>query len=170
MTKMRGLTSVLLRIESAITKIALALGCVALALAFAAGTYQVIARFILLRSAAWTEPFIQITLIWMTYLALAAAIRAGSLIAVDMAMRLGNDLTRKLLRVAGTTAVFCLLSVLVWFGIELVTRVRFQNIAGLNISASWAYLALPVGSAFSMLALFAHLADPPPRDEQALSE
>ncbi|WP_180899705.1 TRAP transporter small permease [Martelella soudanensis] len=167
---MRGLIPVLLRIESAITKIALSLGCVALTLAFAAGAYQVLARFVLLRSAAWTEPFIQIALIWMTYLALAAAIRAGSLIAVDLALRLGTDVTRRFLRLVVAAAVFCLLGVLAWFGIELVTRVRFQTIAGLNISAAWAYLALPMGSAFSMLALLAHLIDPPPRDQHILSE
>ncbi|HEX5933068.1 MAG TPA: TRAP transporter small permease subunit, partial [Pseudorhizobium sp.] len=57
-------------------------------------------------------------------------------------------------------STLALLIVLFWFGCMLVWRVRFQTIAGLGISASWAYAALPVGSILSALALVAHVLDP----------
>ena len=162
--------SILRGAERGLIGAALLLSGVALSLAVLAGFWPVLARFVLFRSASWSEPFIQISLIWMTYFGLAAAIRSGSLIAVDLLVRIGTPTTRRLLRAVGAVATFALLAVLVWFGIELVMRTRFQTIAGLNIAASWAYLALPVGSAFSILALAAHLLDPPGADTAVLTD
>lgn len=157
---MSTVAKILRRVERSIITAALVLACVALVAAVLAGTYQVLARFILFQSAAWSEPFIQIALIWMTYLGLVAAIRRGSLIAVDLLLRVGTPTTGRFLRGVGALATFMLLAVLCWFGLELVSKVRYQTIAGLNISASWAYLALPIGAGFSILALIAHLLDP----------
>ena len=52
------------------------------------------------------------------------------------------------------------LLIMVWQGIEIVQRVRFQTLAGLEISISWAYAAIPVGAAFALLAVAAHFVDP----------
>tara|TARA_R110001583_G_scaffold171739_1_gene325441 strand:- start:2642 stop:3154 length:513 start_codon:yes stop_codon:yes gene_type:complete len=158
---MATLTSIILMVERRVTRVALFLGSLALVLAFLAGAYQIIARFILFQSAAWSEPFIQLALIWMTYLTVASAMRTGSLISVDLMLRKTTGRLRAALRVFGTLAMLLLLGVLLWFGIEIVLRVKYQTIAGLNISASWAYLALPIGAAFSILALIAHVLDPP---------
>lgn len=153
--------SLFLAIERRITRAALVLGCLALILAFLAGAWQVLARFVLFQPASWSEPFIQISLIWMTYFALAAAMRSGSLISVDLMMRMARGRAAVLLRLFGGLAVLALLLVLLWFGAVLVWRVRFQTIAGLNMSASWAYLSLPVGAFLAILGLLAHLLDPP---------
>jgi TRAP-type C4-dicarboxylate transport system permease small subunit len=46
-------------------------------------------------------------------------------------------------------------ALLAWTGYEITDRVRFQNLAGLEISIAWSYVALPVGGALSaLLALF----------------
>ena len=55
-----------------------------------------------------------------------------------------------------TLTALAYLSVLVWFGINLVTRVRFQTFASMELSMGWAYAALPVGAAMAMLAVVAH--------------
>ena len=72
------LRSAFLAIEDRVTQAAVIFGCLGLLLATAAGFYQVLARFILFQSAAWSEPFIQTTLIWMAYVALAGAMRVLS--------------------------------------------------------------------------------------------
>lgn len=156
-----SLRSAFLAIEGRVTQAAVVFGCLGLLLATAAGFYQVLARFVLFQPAAWSEPFIQTTLIWMTYVALAGAMRTGTLISVDLALTLSRGSFRKVLQAAGVVAVLGLLLVLLWFGAMLVWRVRFQTIAGLGISASWAYAALPVGSLLSILALIAHSLDRP---------
>jgi TRAP-type C4-dicarboxylate transport system permease small subunit len=110
---------------------------------------------------------VQVALIWLTYLALAGAMRTGSLIAVDMALRVSTPRIRAVLRLFGLVTTMGLLLVILWFGAMLVWRVRFQTVAGLGMSASWAYLALPVGAVLSILALVAHVLDPAQRDAAA---
>jgi TRAP-type C4-dicarboxylate transport system permease small subunit len=41
-----------------------------------------------------------------------------------------------------------------------VQRLRFQNLAGLEISIAWAYAAVPVGAAFGILGVIANFLDP----------
>lgn len=89
--------SIFLAVERRITQTAVALGCLGLVLAALVGFYQVIARFILFRPASWSEPMIQIALIWMTYLALAGAMRTGTLISVDMLLRLSKGPFKRIL-------------------------------------------------------------------------
>ena len=60
------------------------------------------------------------------------------------------------------TVVF--LALLVWLGFDLAWRVRFQTFATLPVSIAWAYLALPVGALFSILAVAANYLDPVNRE------
>jgi TRAP-type C4-dicarboxylate transport system permease small subunit len=160
--------STFLKVERRVTQLAVAVGCLGLVLASLVGFYQVIARFILFQPAAWSEPLIQVTFIWMTYLALAGAMRTGTLISVDaLRAAVAGSPFRRMLDVFIMLSTMALLAVLLWFGSILVWRVRFQTIAGLDIAASWGYLALPFGSALSMLALIAHFIDPAKRGDVA---
>ncbi|HEY6631738.1 MAG TPA: TRAP transporter small permease subunit [Rhizobiaceae bacterium] len=136
------------------------LGTCGLALACAVGFYQVLTRFVLHAPSSWSEPLIQTTLIWMVYVTLAGAMRAGALISVDLLVSISTGRLLKLVRVVINSSVLTLLAIIFWFGCELVWRVRFQTIAGLGISASWAYAALPTGAVLSALALVAHALEP----------
>ncbi|AMJ63437.1 C4-dicarboxylate ABC transporter permease [Bosea sp. PAMC 26642] len=150
----------LLATERLVTGAALAMGCVAMTVAACAGLFQVLTRFILQEPATWSEPLIRIMLIWMAYLGLASAVRAGSLISVDLLYRLVRGRQRRALEAVIALATLSLLAVLVWFGIDLTNRVRFQNLAGLEIPVSYAYAAIPTGALISMLAVVAHFFDP----------
>lgn len=152
--------SAFLALEGRITQAAIALGTCGLALACLVGFYQVVTRFILHAPSSWSEPLIQTTLIWMVYVALAGAMRAGTLISVDLLVSISTGRLLKLVRAVIHLSVLSLLVIIFWFGCELVWRVRFQTIAGLGISASWAYAALPTGAVLSALALLAHALDP----------
>ncbi|RAI01850.1 C4-dicarboxylate ABC transporter permease [Acuticoccus sediminis] len=151
-----------LGIERVVTWTAVALGCVCLVAAVGVGFYQVLARFVLFRPASWSEPFVQSALIWMTYLTLCGAMRTGTLISVDVLKKATQGAARTALRLAGAGAILILLWVILWQGIAIVWRVRFQTIAGLGVPASYVYAALPTGAALSILALVGHVIDPPP--------
>jgi TRAP-type C4-dicarboxylate transport system permease small subunit len=155
-----SLRSAFLVVEGRITQGAVALGTCGLALACLVGFYQVLTRFILHAPSSWSEPLIQTTLIWMAYVALAGAMRAGTLISVDLIQSMSTGRMRMLVNAVTYLSTLALLAVLFWFGCQLVWRVRFQTIAGLGVSASWAYAALPTGSLLSALALVAHALDP----------
>ena len=149
-----------LAVERFVTEVGLALGCLAMAGAACVGLFQVLTRFVLGEPATWSEPLIRTLLIWMAYLGLAAAVRAGSLVSVDLLYRMLRGPARRALEAAVAIATLALLAILAWFGIDLAERVRFQNLAGLEIPISYAYAAIPAGALFSMLAVVAHFLDP----------
>ena len=61
---------------------------------------------------------------------------------------------------AFSVALFAFLSVVLYFGIDLVLRVRFQTFASMDISMGWAYAALPAGALLGVIAVIAHHLDP----------
>ena len=118
-----------------------------------AGLFQVVTRFVLQEPATWSEPLIRMMLIWMAYLGLAAAVRAGSLVSVDLLYRLARGRQRRAARGGDRAgdADPARRPVLVRHRPD--QRVRFQNLAGLEIPVSYAYAAIPTGALVSMLAV-----------------
>lgn len=149
-----------LRFERRVTDVMLWLGCAFLAVAASFGIYQVITRFVFAEPSTWSEVGTRVALIWMVFLGIVAAFRHGALVSVDLAFRLSKGAWRKTLHFFITAVTLVFLGVILWFGIDITWKVRFQELAGLEISISWAYLALPVGALFSMLAVIAHYFDP----------
>ncbi|WP_153061341.1 TRAP transporter small permease, partial [Escherichia coli] len=92
------------------------------------------------------------------------AFRQGALVSVDLMLRVSRGGWRRLVRGAITITNLLFLSVLVWFGVDLVQRVRFQTFASMDLSMGWAYAALPVGAMLAMVAVVAHHLDP--RDDE----
>ncbi|WP_298015120.1 TRAP transporter small permease [uncultured Castellaniella sp.] len=149
-----------LGIENALSRAAVGLATAGLGFAALCGLYQVVARFVLQRSAEWSEPLIQMTLIWMTYLGIAGALRSGTLISVDWLLGLSKGRMRHVVRGVILVCVLTLLGFIAWYGVVLALRVRFQTIAGLGIPTSWGYAALPVGAIVSMFSTIAHAMAP----------
>ncbi|HSD61266.1 MAG TPA: TRAP transporter small permease [Burkholderiales bacterium] len=137
------------------------LACLLLAVAATLGFYQVLTRFIFNEPSTWTEVSVRMTLIWMVMIGTVAAFRQGALVSVDLMYRLSRGAWLKVLRTIITTVTIFFLAVLVWYGGEVAWRVRFQELAGLEpLSIGWAYLALPVGALFSIVAVLANHFDP----------
>jgi len=149
-----------LNFERRITDVILWLACAFLAVAASFGIYQVVTRFVFSEPSIWSEVGTRMALIWMVFLGTVAAFRHGALVSVDLAYRLSKGAWRKVLHFTITAVTLVFLGVILWFGIDITWKVRFQELAGLEISISWAYLALPVGALFSMLAVVAHYFDP----------
>lgn len=141
------------------TTLAAILACIALAVAFAAGLWQVVSRFALNQPSIWSEALVRVALIWMAYLGVAVAVRAGALVAIDVAHRAARGALRRAFEAASLAAVLSLMGVMFWFGWEMAHRVRFQEMAGLEISMSWGYAAIPLGAVFAMLGAVAHFLD-----------
>lgn len=155
------MAALILRLDRALGRLCMALACIALALAALAGLYQVIARFVLESPSAWTEVLTRFLVVWSVFLGLAPSLRGGALLSVDLAYRKLTG-TRWLRPLQALISMSCLafLAVTLWWGVQLVQRIRFQNLAGLEISISWAYLAVPVGALFALVAVVAHFLDP----------
>jgi C4-dicarboxylate transporter, DctQ subunit len=89
------------------------------------------------------------------------ALRNGALLSVDLLYRtLARTPHLAWLRALITLSTLLFLVIVVVHGYDIVHRVRFQTLAGLEISISWAYAAIPVGAAFGILAVVANFLDP----------
>jgi TRAP-type C4-dicarboxylate transport system permease small subunit len=150
-----------LRLDLLVGRVIMALACLTLAGAALTGLYQVGTRFLFSQPSSWSEVLTRTLIVWSVFLGLSAALRGGALLAVDMLHRVASRtpyLPWLQGLIAACTLVF--LGIAVVFGWDIVHRVRFQTLAGLEISISWAYAAIPVGSMFGMLAVIANFLDP----------
>jgi TRAP-type C4-dicarboxylate transport system permease small subunit len=157
---MTPLVRAVLAAERIATQAALAAACFALAVAVGAGAWQVFTRFVLTQPSPWTEALVRQALVWMVLLGVAGAIRHGALVAIDVARQAARGRVRLAIELATFVAICLLFGALFWFGWSMAERVRFQMIAGLDVSIAWGYAAIPVGAVFAILAALAAVLDP----------
>lgn len=138
---------------------AAALAVLALAVAVFAGAWQVIARFATETPSIWSEALVRTSLIWMAYIGLAVALRAGALVSIDLLHKISRGAARRAIEAANLAFCLSLLGVMFWFGWVMAERVQFQEMAGLEVSMSWGYAAIPIGSVFAMIGVVAHFFD-----------
>lgn len=149
-----------LQIDRWITGTTWAVACVLLAIISCLGMWQVLARFVFSQPSVWTEESMRRLLIWMVMLGTVVAFRRGALVSVDLMLRLASGAWQRVVRGVIACTSLAYLAVLVWFGVQLVSKVRFQTFASMELSMGWAYAALPVGAGLAMLAVIANLYDP----------
>jgi len=150
-----------LRLERLSTGASMAAACLMLAVASSLGLFQIVTRFVLERPAEWTEVLIRFSLIWMVFLGIPTAFRIGAMVSVDALYRVSSARVRRVLDWVVFLAAVTLVCVILWWGWDYSLRGRVQTVVGLeSISMFWAYLALPVGAVFSLIALVGNLLDP----------
>jgi TRAP-type C4-dicarboxylate transport system permease small subunit len=157
----------ILAIDRIVTNAVWALAAALLATISILGLYQVLIRFVFNQPSSWTEEIIGRLLIWTVALGVAAAFRQGALVSVDVMLRWSRGRWRQAVRLIILVVTATFLGLLAWVGYDLAWRIRFQTFASVPISISWAYLALPVGATFSLLAVLAHYFDPINRELEA---
>jgi len=150
----------ILAIDRIVTNAIWALAAALLASISILGLYQVLIRFVFNQPSSWTEEVIGRLLIWAVALGVVAAFRQGALVSVDVMLRWSRGRWRQVVRLVILVVTALFLGLLAWLGYDLAWRIRFQTFASMPISISWAYLALPVGATFSLLAVLAHFFDP----------
>ena len=134
--------------------------CVLLGVASVLGFMQVLTRFIFNQPLTWSEVLIRLVLIWMVMFGVVVAFREGAQVSVDLMYRLSGRYQRPLHCLITLISVL-FLGVIIWYGIDIAWRVRFQEIAGLEfLPMSVGYAALPVGGTFAIFAVIANYLDP----------
>jgi TRAP-type C4-dicarboxylate transport system permease small subunit len=149
----------ILAVDRVSTGIAAILASLAMSVAVAAGMWQVVARFATETPSVWSEALVRTALIWMAFLGVAVALRAGALVSIDVAHRYSRGAIRRGIEAAALAASLSMMGVMFWFGWMMAERVKFQEMAGLEVSMSWGYAAIPLGAAFAMVGALAHFLD-----------
>lgn len=157
----------ILAIDRVVTGAIWAIAAALMGIVASLGLYQVLVRFVFNQPSPWTEEVIGRLLIWMVALGVVVAFRQGAMVSVDLMLRMSRGSLRGMVRLVILASSLFFLGVVAWVGVDLAWRVRFQTFAALPISISWAYLALPVGAAFSMLAVLANYLDPVSRERES---
>lgn len=137
------------------------LACLMMVTASSLGMFQIVTRFVLEQPAEWSEILIRVSLIWMVFLGIPMAFRQGAMVSVDVLYRWSKPRMRRVLDAAVSIAAAVLMLVILWWGWDYAMRGRVQSMAGLeSLSMVWAYLAMPVGAAFSLIGIAGNYLDP----------
>ncbi|MFO8045481.1 MAG: TRAP transporter small permease [Halomonas sp.] len=146
-----------LRFEDWLTRLAMAIAILMLIVSVSLGFYQVLTRFIFNAPSTWSEVLSRATMIWCVFLGTAATFRGGYMMAVEVIYKLvPRRLMLGLELVIGTCSLL-VLGVLFYQGILMTDRVSRQTLSALEVSISWAYAAIPAGSAVAMVAVVGRL-------------
>lgn len=160
-----SIRSAILAVERVTTSFAMWFACAMLVIASFAGLYQIISRFVIEQPAEWSEVTVRITLIWMVFMGIPMAFRQGAMISVDLLYRKSGPRLRRVLDGLILVTSFALMIAILWWGYEYTWRTRSQTIPGIeSITMVWAYSAMPVGAAFSLLAILGQWFDPRHRE------
>lgn len=150
-----------LQLERWTTQLALVGACLMLLVAASLGMFQIITRFVLEQPAEWTEVLIRFSLIWMVFLAIPAAFRQGAMVSVDVLYRWSPRALRRVLDTVVLLASLLLMGIVVYWGSMYAQRAGVQSMAGLeSVSMFWAYVAMPVGGAFSIVGILGQWLEP----------
>lgn len=120
-------------------------------------TYQILARFVLNDPASWTEAAVRLAMIWSALLGLSLLIRSGTMISMDFLTRRAKGVYKVAFTIIHVASVFLVLGVALYGGVKLVSLINAQRIAGLGISMSYAYAAIPVGAVLGILTVVSTL-------------
>lgn len=153
-----------LTIERLATRLVTLLACAALALAAGLACYQIFMRYVLRQPTAWSEPVLQLAIIYMVYLGLAITFRKGALVSIDLLVTFAKGRFATLLRFAILAAILTVLGHMFWYGWAMALRAQNNIHPTLGISMLYAFAAIPVGAVFAAIAAIAHHVDPPPSE------
>ena len=102
-------------------------------------------RYVLVAPLPWSEELARYLMIWGASLGAFVAFREGSHVGVTMIMdRLHGQTAIALTRAAQFIVVLFMATVMIE-GFVLVSKIRGQTSAAMEIPMGWAYMAIPVG-------------------------
>ncbi|MDP5333391.1 MAG: TRAP transporter small permease [Paracoccaceae bacterium] len=146
--------SVLIKVSDIIIRLTHYLAAAMLAVAAALVFYQVLTRFILNDAAVWSEVLARAVIVWGVFLIMGPAIRHGKMIPIDVLRSLlPQDKQIWIIRIV-TAAIALFLCIHIWYGYKMTLRVMNQQVAMLNVSVAWFYVAIPVGAVLALPGLF----------------
>ena len=153
--------ALLLSVERWTTSFSMLVACLMLALAASLGMLQIFTRFVLEVPLEWTEVIIRFSLIWMVFMGIPMAFRQGAMVSVDVLYRWSGARMKRFLDTMVALAALTLVCIIIWWGWDYAQRGKVQSMIGLEgVSMFWAYMALPVGAAFSVLSIVGNWLDP----------
>lgn len=112
---------------------------------------QVCSRFIFHTPIAWTDELARYSAVWMVFLASSIVLKNGEFLGIEAVISRVPDVVKKLFRILTYVFEIIFISVVIYFGIKMVSLTGMQNSSMLPISMSVVYMAVPVGMSCCLL-------------------
>lgn len=109
--------------------------------------FQVLSRFVFKVPLSWTEELSRFSLIWLTFIAAAIALRDNGHFAVDVISHRLSPAVAKYYEVAVLVVMLVYLVVILYTGLELLPVAHMQESPALDLHMSYVYLSIPCGAA-----------------------
>lgn len=114
---------------------------------------EVVSRYLLHQSIAWSSEVCQTLLVWITFIGGAVALVGGEHMQIDAALnRISAPCLKKAVLLVGYAAVLFFLLCGLWGGIKLVDKTWSMTTTTLQLPAGVLYLAFPVGCLLMIIA------------------
>jgi len=107
-------------------------------------TSQVVSRYILSSPLTWSEELGRYTFVWMSFLGMAAAIKLGSHVALDILVKKLTGISQKVLMVINNCFIFIFGVCLTYSGLKLFELGMRQKSPTLRIPMQYIYIVIPI--------------------------
>lgn len=105
---------------------------------------QVVARYVFQFSLTWSEELGRYIFVWMTFLGMTVAYRAGAHVALDIICAMLKNCARKTLETINDILVIILASAIVISGYNLFLLGMRQKSPALKLPMQWVYIIVPI--------------------------
>lgn len=112
---------------------------------------QVVARYIFGYSLTWSEEIGRYIFVWITFLGMTVAFRAGSHVALDFLCKSLSGLPRKMLETVNGLLILLLAAAIVYSGWNLFLLGMRQKSPALKIPMQWVYIVVPVSGVILLI-------------------
>lgn len=149
--------SFFLKIDDVTTGLARRLAILFLIIAASLALYQVITRFVFGAPSTWSEVVTRSAMIWCVFMGVSVAFRHGAMISLEIVQRMLPPRAGMVLFQIANLLCIIFFAILFWQGWGMTNRVVNKKLAAIEVSISWVYAALPVGSVFAIIAIIASM-------------
>lgn len=116
---------------------------------------NVMLRYLTDESIMWSEEVARYLMIWLTFLGVGPVLRLGGHIAIETLPEALPAPAARRLRVLILVAMVVLCVAMIWAGMDLVSRTRYQMTAVTDVPFSLVAAAIPTGFALALVHLAA---------------
>jgi TRAP-type C4-dicarboxylate transport system permease small subunit len=107
---------------------------------------QVISRFVIQFPIIWSEELSRYLMVYIVFAGASLAIRHNQLISIEILPESLSEKKREILIIFVMILSIVFFGILFFQGLSMIGHVKDQMSAGLGISMSYAYAAIPIGS------------------------
>lgn len=108
-------------------------------------------RYLIGSPLVWSDEVSRLLLIWMTFLGAALGVKRGAHFAVTMVVSAFPPAWRRWLSLFAAVSVMAFAALFAVLGVLLLPKMVTVRYVTIDISAAWAYLAVPVSAALMVI-------------------